>query len=56
MLLHLWKNYKTTTFSAINLVAVFLFGKGYIDQATLELISWLTVIVGWVANVTMNKR
>jgi len=36
---HLWKNWKTTIFSAINLIAVFLLGKGLIDQPTMELIS-----------------
>lgn len=56
LLLHIWKNYKTTIASLISAVVVYLLWRDLIAQDTAELITQVLLLVGASANVIMEKR
>jgi hypothetical protein len=56
IIIHIWKNYKTTISSIIALFTVYALGRNFIAQDTAELITQIVAIVGAGANILMKKR
>lgn len=56
IIIHIWKNFKTTITSLIALFVVFALGRDYIAQDTAELITQIVAVVGTGANIIMKKH
>jgi len=56
IIIHIWKNYKTTIASLIAVVTVYALGRDLIAQDTAELITQFVAIIGAGANVLMKKQ
>lgn len=56
IIIHIWKNFKTTIASLIAVFTVYALGRNFIEQDTAELITQIVAIIWAGANVLMKKQ
>lgn len=56
IIIHIWKNFKTTIASIIAVFTVYALGRDLIAQDTAELITQIVALVWTSANIIMKKQ